>query len=164
MRPWLLLVACLLLAAVAARAEDPAPAPETSEPASAEEGEVERGAEIVVQERVLEPAEIFQDSPIETEIVPEKEIAEEPARNAADVVENLTGIRTQRRLQGEEAAVSIDGMPPEYTRILVDGQRYSGEIGDVDDLARRAARERRAHRGAARHAGPARTAPTRPAA
>jgi len=126
-RPWLLVVACLLFAA-AARAEDPV------EPSERGEGEVERGAEIVVQERVLEPAEIYEDAPIETEIIPAKEIAEEPARNAADVVENLTGIRTQRRLQGEEAAVSIDGMPPEYTRILVNGQRYSGEIGEVDDL------------------------------
>ena len=25
-------------------------------------------------------------------------------------------------------------MPPEYTRVLVDGARYSGEIGEVDDL------------------------------
>jgi outer membrane receptor for ferrienterochelin and colicins len=103
-------------------------------PAGAEDGAVQRGGEIVVQERVLEPAEIYEDAPVETEIVTEREIEEEPARNAEDVVQNLTGIRTQRRLQGEEAAVSIDGMPPEYTRILVDGGRYSGEIGEVDDL------------------------------
>lgn len=103
-------------------------------PAWAEDGDVQRGGEIVVQERVLEPAEIYEDSPVETEIVTEQEIAEQPARNAEDVVEHLTGIRTQRRLQGEEAAVSIDGMPPEYTRLLVDGGRYSGEIGEVDDL------------------------------
>jgi outer membrane receptor for ferrienterochelin and colicins len=96
--------------------------------------EVLRGGEIVVEERVLEPAEIYEDAPIETEIVPEERIREQPARNAEEVVENLTGIRTQRRLQGEEGAISIDGMPPEYTRVLVDGQRYSGEIGEVDDM------------------------------
>jgi outer membrane receptor for ferrienterochelin and colicins len=123
-RSWLLLFACIALAAPAARADE----------ADLEDDEVKRGGEIVVQERVLEPAEIYEDAPVETEIVTEEEIAEQPARNAEDVVENLTGIRTQRRLQGEEAAVSIDGMPPEYTRILVDGGRYSGQIGEVEDL------------------------------
>jgi outer membrane receptor for ferrienterochelin and colicins len=116
-RSWLVFLGCLAIAAPV-RAED----------------EVQRGGEIVVQERVLEPAEIYEDAPVETEIVTEQEIDEQPARNAEDVVENLTGVRTQRRLQGEEAAVSIDGMPPEYTRILVDGGRYGGEIGEVDDL------------------------------
>lgn len=117
-RSWLAFFACLALAV----------------PAGAEDGDVQRGGEIVVQERVLEPAEIYEDAPVETEIVTERQITEQPARNAEDVVENLTGVRTQRRLQGEEAAVSIDGMPPEYTRILVDGGRYGGEIGEVDDL------------------------------
>jgi len=116
-RSWLVFIACLAIAAPL-RAED----------------DVQRGGEIVVQEQVRGPAEIYEDAPVETEIVTEKDIEERPARNAADVVENLTGIRTQRRLQGEESAVSIDGMPPEYTRILVNGQRYSGEIGEVDDL------------------------------
>ena len=125
MRAWLLFLGCIVLAASPVCADEPAPA---------EEGEVQRGGEIVVQERVLEPAEIYEDAPVETEIVTEQEIEERPAHNAADVVENLTGIRTQRRLQGEETAVSIDGMPPEYTRILVNGERYSGEIGEVDDL------------------------------
>jgi outer membrane receptor for ferrienterochelin and colicins len=116
-RSWLLFLALLVFVAPAAGAD-----------------EVQRGGEIVVQERVLEPAEIYEDAPVETEIVTEQQIEERPARNAEDVVQNLTGVRTQSRLQGEEAAVSIDGMPPEYTRILVDGQRYSGEIGEVDDL------------------------------
>lgn len=124
MRAWLLLLGCIALSVRAAHAVDVEP----------EDGDVQRGGEIVVQERVLEPAEIYEDAPVETEILTEEEILERPARNAEDVVENLTGIRTQRRLQGEEAAVSIDGMPPEYTRILVDGGRYSGEIGEVDDL------------------------------
>jgi outer membrane receptor for ferrienterochelin and colicins len=37
-------------------------------------------------------------------------------------------------VQGEEAVVSIEGLPPEYTRVLVNGQRYSGAIGGTDDL------------------------------
>jgi outer membrane receptor for ferrienterochelin and colicins len=123
-RAWLLISGFLLLAPGALHAAEGADEPD----------EVVKGGEIVVQERVLEPAEIYEDAPVETEIITEDEIVERPARNAEDVVENLTGVRVQRRLQGEEAAVSIDGMPPEYTRILVNGQRYSGEIGEVDDL------------------------------
>lgn len=99
------------------------------------EAPVHRAEDIVVEEQTLRPAEIFQDRPIETEILTEEEIQTLPAQNAAEVVEKLPGIRTQRRLQGEDAAVSVEGMPPEYTKILVDGQRYTGEIGAVTDLA-----------------------------
>jgi outer membrane receptor for ferrienterochelin and colicins len=108
----------LALLASAARGEDP----------------VHRADDIVVQEETLRPAEIFQDTPVETEIVTDQEVQELPAQNAAQVVDKLPGIRVTPRVQGEEAAVSIEGMPPEYTKILVDGQRYTGEIGAVNDL------------------------------
>ena len=58
-----------------------------------------------------------------------------PATDASQVIEHLAGIRTQQRIQGEEAAVSIEGMPPEYSLLLVDGQRWSGEIGGVGDAS-----------------------------
>lgn len=105
-----------------------------SAPIGAEEP-VHRAEDIVVEEQTLRPAEVFQDRPIETEILTEEEIRSLPAQNAAEVVDQLPGIRTQQRVQGEDAAVSIEGMPPEYTKILVDGQRYAGEIGAVTDLA-----------------------------
>jgi len=93
-----------------------------------------RADDIVVEEKTLRPAEVFQDTPVETEILTEDDVRSLPARNAAQAVEKLPGIRTQQRLQGEESAVSIEGMPPEYTLILVDGHRYTGEIGAVSDL------------------------------
>lgn len=96
---------------------------------------VPRADDIVVRTRTQRPAEVFQDTPVETEVITREEIERLPARNAADIVRNLPGVRVQQRIQGQSAAVSIEGLPPEYTLLLVDGQIYSGEIGGVGDLA-----------------------------
>jgi outer membrane receptor for ferrienterochelin and colicins len=103
--------------------------------AEARDPEVRQGGEILVRDQRLRPVEVFQDTAVETEWVTEEEIQALPATDAAEVVEHLAGIRTQQRLQGQEAAVAIEGMPVEYTRILVDGQRFSGEIGGAGDLS-----------------------------
>jgi outer membrane receptor protein involved in Fe transport len=79
--------------------------------------------------------EVFEDSPIQMETLTIEEIRALPARDAGSVVEYLSGVRTSQRIQGQKSAVSIEGMPVEYTEILVDGQRFSGEIGGVGDLA-----------------------------
>ncbi|MCG8590645.1 MAG: TonB-dependent receptor, partial [Proteobacteria bacterium] len=101
-------------------------------PTAAAEAPVEETRRIEV---VGEPdARVFEDSALEVQIVSEAELRAAPATNAADVVEHLIGIRTQGRVQGEEQVVSIEGLPPEYTRVLVNGQRYAGQIGEVDDL------------------------------
>lgn len=103
-------------------------------PAGAETGEEREAASIDVRTD-RPPAEVYDDQPVETQVIREEQIRALPARTAADVVNTLPGIRTQQRVQGEEAAVSIEGMPPEYTLILVNGQRYTGQIGEVADLA-----------------------------
>jgi outer membrane receptor for ferrienterochelin and colicins len=82
-----------------------------------------------------EQREILGRQPVELEVVSAERIRALPASDAAAVMGKLPGIRVQQRAQGEEAAVSIEGMPPTYTRILVDGQRYTGELGGVADLA-----------------------------
>ncbi|MGH0028741.1 MAG: TonB-dependent receptor plug domain-containing protein [Myxococcota bacterium] len=102
---------------------------------AAEEETVHTGGEIVVEDERLRAEEVFQDTAIETEVITRQEIQDTPGTSVADVVEYRAGIRTQQRIQGQDAAVSIEGMPPEYTHILVDGQRWSGEIGGVGDLA-----------------------------
>jgi outer membrane receptor for ferrienterochelin and colicins len=105
--------------------------------ASAQEREPIDAPEIVVEgERTSEPTQerVFEDRPVETEVVKDEEIKQLPVTNAVDLARHLAGIRTQARVQGEEAVVSIEGLPPEYTRILVNGQRYSGGVGGVDDL------------------------------
>ena len=73
-------------------------------------------------------------TPVETEILPSAFIRESPANDLGALLRNQPGLRVQRRIQGEAAAVSIEGMPPSYTAVRVDGQRYAGEIGGVDDL------------------------------
>ncbi len=96
-----------------------------------EAGVVEVAPIVVTDER---PVELYEDGPGEVQVLTEEDIKAMPGTNAAEVVKMLPGIRTQQRVQGEEAAVSIEGMPPEYTKILVNGQRYTGAIDEVADL------------------------------
>ena len=88
--------------------------------------------EIVVRSRGS--ASLFKGTVMETETLGWEELDRTPATNVADVLRNLPGIRIQQRVQGQKAAVSIEGLPASYTTILVDGQRYADEIGDVNDL------------------------------
>ena len=105
-------------------------------PAHAGDDEIHHAQEILVEDEAEAAAiETFGDRPVETEVIEKKEIERRPGTNAADIVGNLPGVRTQQRVQGEEAAVSVEGLPPEFSRVLVDGRRYSGEIGAVDDLS-----------------------------
>ncbi len=103
-------------------------------PARATDDDVPRADDIVVRACTQQPAEVFQATPVETEVLTLEEVEALPARDVADIVKRLPGIRAQPRVQGQEAAVSIEGMPPEYTLLLVDGQIYSGELGGVGDL------------------------------
>jgi len=121
--PWLALLLALPLVVGPARAEEPAP--------------VHRAEEIVVEgERDQPPLAPFEDTPVEREVLDKEDLDRRPGTDAADVLRTLPGVRQQQRIQGEEAAVSIEGLPPEYTRALVDGQRYAGEIGAVHDFGR----------------------------
>jgi outer membrane receptor for ferrienterochelin and colicin len=95
---------------------------------------VHRAEEIRVEDQRVRPAEIFEPTPVEVEVLTADEIAQMPATNVADVVALLPGIRTQQRVQGEQSAVSIEGMPASYTLMLVNGRRYSGEVGGTGDL------------------------------
>ena len=90
--------------------------------------------EIVVRSSSSVALQLFEDV-AGVESISFEEIEALPASDASQVIEHLAGIRTQQRIQGEEATVSIEGMPPEYSLLLVDGQRWSGEIGGVGDAA-----------------------------
>jgi outer membrane receptor for ferrienterochelin and colicin len=130
----LLLSSLSVLPAFSAPDADAAEATSPEAKKKKEEERVLRADEIVVADETLRPAELFQDTAVETEILTAEDLADLPATNVAAALESLPGIRMQARVQGEGAAVSIEGMPPSYTMILVNGQRYSGELGDVDDL------------------------------
>lgn len=99
-----------------------------------EGGEVVRAEEIVVETEILKPAEIYQDTPVETEILQEEDLRLLPARDAIEALEAIPGIRITRQVQGQRGAVRIDGLPPEFTELLVNGQRYAGENGEAIDL------------------------------
>ncbi len=125
----------ILLGLSAVRASAAADTPETGEGASNQTGsEVVRAEEIVVETEILKPAEIYQDTPVETEILTEEDLEALPALDAIEALEALPGVRITSQVQGQRGAVRIDGLPPEFTEILVNGQRYSGETGEAIDL------------------------------
>ncbi len=123
------LTAVLLLAvATATAAQEPE---QESEP---EEGPVHQGGTILVRDQRVRKTEVFADTAIETEVIRSETIQATPGTtNVGDVLQDLSGVRVQSRVQGQRGAVSIEGMPAEYTLLLVDGQRWSGEIGGVGD-------------------------------
>lgn len=91
-------------------------------------------AEPIVVSGEREPGALRDDATEDRETVEGQTIDAKAASNAAEIIGKMPGFRTQTRVQGEKAAVSIEGLPPEYTRILVDGHRFSGQLGEVDDL------------------------------
>src|SRR5574339_528373 len=125
----LAIAAVLALLPCAALADDPADPAAADDPAKGEpviaasDPNVFRDADVVVIGANPETVTILQDSAIQTEWISQQEIQQLPARDVAGVVQYLAGIRTTQRIQGQQAAVSIEGMPVEYTEILVDGQR-----------------------------------------
>ncbi|MCR9094191.1 MAG: TonB-dependent receptor [bacterium] len=97
-------------------------------------GEILEAETIFVTDSVIRPAELYQDTPVETEVLTEEDIADLPATTPIEALDAIPGIRIQARVQGQQGAVSIDGLPPEYTELLVNGQRYSGENQEAADL------------------------------
>ncbi|MFO0688335.1 MAG: TonB-dependent receptor [Myxococcota bacterium] len=96
-----------------------------------------RAETIAVEDQRLRPAEIYQDTPVETEVLDEEKLRDLPAINAIEALEAIPGLRLTSQVQGQRAAVRIDGLPPEFTELLVNGQRYAGEnerAGDLGDL------------------------------
>ncbi len=81
-----------------------------------------------------EDAPIFLDAPVEVESIPEQRVRDLPAQTLADVASNLAGVRTQQRVQGQGSAASVEGLPAEYTKALVNSHHYAAEVGGVADL------------------------------
>lgn len=121
--PWLVVTMALALALPAHAQETAAP----PTPDGVETIEV-RGT------RGEDPLPALLDAPVETEVISAARIELLPAKDLADVAAYLPGIRLQQRVQGQGAAASVEGLPPEYTKALVNGQHYAGELGGVGDL------------------------------
>ncbi len=74
------------------------------------------------------------DVPVASIVVSKKEIEEKGIKDIVDVFETIPGLRISKRSGswGNKGNISIQGMPSNYTLILVDGQKYIGGHGGVD--------------------------------
>ena len=124
----------VLFSALSLLASRPSLADETAAGDAMAGGEILRAEKIEVVDSVIRPAEIYQDTPVETEVLTEQDIEELPATTPIEALDAIPGVRIQARVQGQRGAVSIDGLPPEYSELLVNGQRYSGENQEATDL------------------------------
>ncbi len=74
------------------------------------------------------------DGPVAVEILDADRLKKLPAITAIQALEAIPGISITSQVQGQRGAVRIDGMPPEYSEMLVNGQRYAGETDEAIDL------------------------------
>lgn len=123
-------------AAPTARPGAGASATESADPTTTPTGSptTVRAETIAVEDERIRPAEIYQDTPVETEVLDEEKLRELPAINAIEALQAIPGIRITSQVQGQRGAVRIDGLPPEFSELLVNGQRYAGENERAQDL------------------------------
>lgn len=77
---------------------------------------------------------LVEDMPVAVEVLDAERIDKLPAINAIEALQAIPGVAITSQVQGQRGAVRIDGMPPEFTELLVNGQRYAGESEEAIDL------------------------------
>jgi outer membrane receptor for ferrienterochelin and colicins len=86
---------------------------------------------VITATRIEEPA---RESLVSVDVIGRKEIEQSGARNAAELLEERAGVNVTRSFGG--SALWLRGLDPEYTLILVDGDRVPGQINGSIDLTR----------------------------
>lgn len=76
----------------------------------------------------------ISDSPIATQVQTRDDIVDSGAENVAELLEAVPGVILTRSFGG--IGLSLQGLSPSYTVILVDGQRTTGRVDGVLDLSR----------------------------
>ncbi|MGB1274617.1 MAG: TonB-dependent receptor plug domain-containing protein [Nannocystaceae bacterium] len=77
------------------------------------------------------------DVAVSTQVVDRAEIEASGAEHAGDVLATQPGVQISRSFGGAGGAgISLHGLGPQHTLVLVDGQRVNGRIGGVIDLSR----------------------------
>lgn len=71
---------------------------------------------------------------VATQVLSRETLRKSGATNLGEALEVEPGIQVERTFRGTE--VWIRGLDPEYTLILVDGQRVTGRVGGAIDLSR----------------------------
>lgn len=89
---------------------------------------------VVVTGSTLEHA--LEDTPVATEVITRKRIAESGGRSVAEVLSRERGIDVTQTFRGRGAAVRIHGLDPKHVLVLVDGERMVGRIDGSIDLSR----------------------------
>ena len=79
-------------------------------------------------------AQRLGDVPVATEVVGRDEIDASNAETVAEILEERVGVDVQSTFRGQ--ALQVDGLEPEHTLILIDGERVAGRIGGALDLSR----------------------------
>ena len=75
-----------------------------------------------------------QDAIVSTEVLDRERLLRGGARDAAEALEDLGSVQLERTFRG--AAISLRGLDPEYTLVLIDGDRQPGATGGAVDLQR----------------------------
>lgn len=78
--------------------------------------------------------EARRDTPIAVEVIDRQTLEESGAENVAEAIENAPGIQIVRELG--RAGIQVDGLDPQYTLVLIDGQRATGRVNGTIDLSR----------------------------
>jgi outer membrane receptor for ferrienterochelin and colicins len=76
----------------------------------------------------------LNDSPARIDVISRAQVERSGARDVGELLEEMPGIVITRSFRGD--AIQLGGLDPEYTLILVDGDRVPGRLGGGIDLGR----------------------------
>lgn len=76
----------------------------------------------------------INDAAVAVEVIDRRMIDESGAENLTDILEDAPGLQITHNLG--RAGVELQGLDPQYTLILIDGQRATGRVNGVLDLNR----------------------------
>ncbi|MCE9597928.1 MAG: TonB-dependent receptor [Spirochaetia bacterium] len=80
-----------------------------------------------------------KDSVVQTEVITRQEVLDSGSQNVAEALENQPGIEIRAGIRGR--FLQMQGLDPQYTLILVNGQRVVGRLDNATDLTRIKAEE-----------------------
>lgn len=76
----------------------------------------------------------LEDAVVPTEVITKAQLEAIGAKNLEQLLLQQPGIEVEYSFRG--AAVSLQGLGPEYVLVLIDGERVTGRVGNVLDLTR----------------------------
>ncbi|MDH4318669.1 MAG: TonB-dependent receptor plug domain-containing protein, partial [Desulfobulbaceae bacterium] len=76
----------------------------------------------------------LEDTPVTTQVVTQEEIERSGATTAGDVLSWVPGVYVKSNGFARQA-VNIEGLPDNYTLVLIDGQRQTGRHANAIDLS-----------------------------